>query len=220
MRRSSSRRRHRPARWSTATAPATPLSAACSAAGSAGAAGRNACAGAPWRAPMHAPSPARARPLPTPPAWTPLADAVRARRDAPGLAARYRRRSRAAREGTRLPSPATAPPRSCPKGEHMDLRLALHELAARHRLDAAANRELHRLAGLDDPPAALQRWLPRGVAVLAAALIGLGLILWIAANWETLGRFGRFALLQGFVLVMCAGALWKPAARAPLGLLA
>jgi uncharacterized membrane protein len=51
-------------------------------------------------------------------------------------------------------------------------------------------------------------------------LIGLGLILWVAANWDTLGRFGRFALLDGFVLVMCLGAAWRPAARAPIGLLA
>ena len=102
----------------------------------------------------------------------------------------------------------------------MDLRLALYELAAEHRLDSRATLRLERLAGLHDEPATLRRWLPRGVAVLAAALGGLGIIFWIAANWETLGRFGRFALLQGVVLVMCAGALWRPAARAPLGLLA
>ncbi|HJW10240.1 MAG TPA: DUF2157 domain-containing protein, partial [Albitalea sp.] len=98
----------------------------------------------------------------------------------------------------------------------MDTRLALYELAAQHRLDANAASQLEQRAGLRDEPAALAHWLPRGVAVLAAALGGLGVILWIAANWDTLGRFGRFALLQGVVLVMCAGALWRPAARAPL----
>ncbi|TMH08978.1 MAG: DUF2157 domain-containing protein [Betaproteobacteria bacterium] len=102
----------------------------------------------------------------------------------------------------------------------MDLRLGLYELAAEHRLDAKACEKLERLAGLHDEPAALSRWLPRGIAVLAAALGGLGIVFWIAANWDTLGRFGRFALLQAVVLVMCAGALWRPAARAPLGLLA
>lgn len=69
-------------------------------------------------------------------------------------------------------------------------------------------------------PAQLARWLPRGLAVTAAALGGFGLVMWIAANWETLGRFGRFALLMGFVGVMGAGAALRPAARAPLGLLA
>jgi uncharacterized membrane protein len=102
----------------------------------------------------------------------------------------------------------------------MDLRLALYELAAQHRLDAAAARQLQQVAGLHDEPAMLATWLPRGVAVLAAALGGLGVIFWLAANWDTLGRFGRFALLQGVFVVMCAGALLKPAARTPLLLLA
>lgn len=102
----------------------------------------------------------------------------------------------------------------------MNLRLALYQLAAEHRLDARAMQRLEGLAGLHDPPERLGVWLPRGVAVLAAALGGFGLILWIAANWETLGRVGQFALLQGVAAVMCLGALWRVAARAPFGLLA
>lgn len=102
----------------------------------------------------------------------------------------------------------------------MDIRLGLYELAAAHRLDAAAMARLEHLAGLRDEPPGVRRRLPGGVAVLGVALGGLGLIFWIAANWETLGRFGRFALLQGLVEVMCVGAMWRPAARAPLGLLA
>jgi hypothetical protein len=70
-----------------------------------------------------------------------------------------------------------------------------------------------------DEPAALQRWLPRGLAVLAAVLVGFGLVMWVAANWDELGRFGRFALLMGFVGVMGTGAALRPALRAPLGLL-
>ena len=69
-------------------------------------------------------------------------------------------------------------------------------------------------------PNALPLWLPRGVAVLAATLGGLGVVMWIAANWASMGRVGHFALLQGLVLVMGLGAALKPAARAPLGLLA
>ncbi|MES2585272.1 MAG: DUF2157 domain-containing protein [Pseudomonadota bacterium] len=102
----------------------------------------------------------------------------------------------------------------------MDLRLALYELAAQHTLDAASTDKLVQIAGLNREPKQLAYWLPRGVAVLAAALGGFGVILWIAANWETLGRFGRFALLQALFLVMCAGALVKPGARVPLGLMA
>lgn len=102
----------------------------------------------------------------------------------------------------------------------MDLRQCLFEIAAEHRLDAAGTARLERVAGLHDQPRTLTTALPRAVAVLAAALGGLGIVFWIAANWQTLGRFGRFALLEAFVVAMCAGALWRPAARAPLGLLA
>lgn len=102
----------------------------------------------------------------------------------------------------------------------MDLRLALYELAAQHQLDAVGSDKLAQIAGLHRAPARLAYWLPRGVAVLAAALGGFGVMLWIAANWETLGRFGRFGLLQALFLAMCVGAWIKPNARAPLGLLA
>jgi uncharacterized membrane protein len=101
----------------------------------------------------------------------------------------------------------------------MDLRLALYRLAAEQGLDAAATAPLEALAGFDAEPPALKRWLPLGMAALAAALLGLGLIFWIAANWETLGRFGRFAVLQGAIAVMGAAALIRPAWRAPLSLL-
>ncbi len=102
----------------------------------------------------------------------------------------------------------------------MDLRLALHELAARHQLDAAAARRLGQIAGLDRPPEALARWLPRGVAALAAVLLGSGLIFWVAANWDLLGRVGQFALLQGAVLLALGATLWRGLQRLPAALLA
>jgi uncharacterized membrane protein len=102
----------------------------------------------------------------------------------------------------------------------MDLRHALYDLSAQYGLDASAGSKLHQLAEMDQEPARLSVLLSRGLAVLAAALVGMGLIFWVAANWESLGRFGRFALLQGFFIVMCIGALLRPAARIPLALLA
>jgi uncharacterized membrane protein len=69
-------------------------------------------------------------------------------------------------------------------------------------------------------PAALAHRLPRGLAVVAAALLGFGVVMWVAANWETLGRFGRFGLLMGFMGAMGAGAALRPRARVPLALLA
>ncbi len=102
----------------------------------------------------------------------------------------------------------------------MNQRPALYELAVQHRLDAAGIRQLHRLSGLDSEPETLAVWLPRGVAVLAAALAGLGLVLWVAANWDALGRFGQFALLESLVVILCLGALVLPGARPSLGVLA
>jgi uncharacterized membrane protein len=80
----------------------------------------------------------------------------------------------------------------------MDLRLALYDLAARHKLDACAAHSLEQLAALEREPAGLARSLPRALGGLSAALGGLGIIFWIAANWESFGRFGRFALLRVF----------------------
>lgn len=102
----------------------------------------------------------------------------------------------------------------------MQDRQTLLDLAAQHQLAPAQARQLLQSAGLASEPAALARWLPRGVAVLAAALGGLGLVMWIAANWETLGRMGRFGLLQALVVAAGVGAAARPQARAPLGLLA
>lgn len=102
----------------------------------------------------------------------------------------------------------------------MSLRLSLYTLSHRHRLDREGQDRLFAAAGLSGEPAALRQGLWPAVAVLAAALGGLGIILWLAANWPTLGRTGRFALLQGLVAVLCLGAWLQPRARAPLGLLA
>jgi hypothetical protein len=101
----------------------------------------------------------------------------------------------------------------------MNERQSLLELAARQQLSGPHTQKLLHAAGLGHEPAALALWLPRGVAVLAAALGGLGLVMWIAANWESMGRVGHFALLQGLVLATGLGASVSQSARAPLGLL-
>lgn len=101
----------------------------------------------------------------------------------------------------------------------MNLRLVLYNVALEHHLDAAATTRLEDSAGLGTPPPGLALRMAQGLAVLAAALVGLGLVFWVAAHWDTLGRMGRFALLQGVLLVMALGAWLRPAARLPLSLL-
>ena len=100
------------------------------------------------------------------------------------------------------------------------MRHHLLELAERHHLNAQHTRQLLQSAGLEDEPAPLGVWLPRGIAILAAALGGLGVVMWIAANWQSMGRMGHFALLQFLVLTTGLGAAFSAQARAPLGLLA
>jgi Predicted membrane protein (DUF2157) len=89
----------------------------------------------------------------------------------------------------------------------MDHRIAVQQLAASHQLDRLRYRQLLALAGLQAQPAAVLRWGPRVTGVLGATLLGLGLVFWIAANWDTLGRFGQFALLQA-VLLASGVAAW------------
>jgi uncharacterized membrane protein len=102
----------------------------------------------------------------------------------------------------------------------MDLRLAVYELTAQHQLDAEAARKLHALAGLDAEPAQLEPSMMKGLALLGAFLGGAGIVFWIAANWDTFGRAGRFALLQAFFVVMCLGAARLSKARPALATVA
>lgn len=98
-------------------------------------------------------------------------------------------------------------------------RLALYQLAQDHRLDASGRARLLALAGLSGEPPDAGRRVWQAVAVLAGALVGLGLVMWVAANWDDFGRAGRFWLLQAVVVALGLGAATRPALRAPLGLL-
>ncbi|HVZ44320.1 MAG TPA: DUF2157 domain-containing protein [Ramlibacter sp.] len=102
----------------------------------------------------------------------------------------------------------------------MNLRLAVYEWIDRFGLDEARAAALLRVAGFEEEPPALARRFWPAVAIAAAALAGFGVILWLAANWDDMGRMGRFALLEAAVLGSAAGAVLRPAWRAPLALLA
>jgi len=101
----------------------------------------------------------------------------------------------------------------------VSLHEQLYQWTARQRLDAASARRLWQLSGVERSPADLWTLLRRGTGAVAAGLIGFGVILWVAANWETLGRGTRFGLLQALLFTSVAGAATRPAWRAPLGLL-
>lgn len=102
----------------------------------------------------------------------------------------------------------------------MGLRLSVYELTAQHGLSPEQARDLWRLAALDEEPPGTALWLTRLIAVLAAALLGLGLILWLAANWSDLGRMTKFALLEGIVVAAASAAALRREWRTPFLLLA
>ncbi|MDW5417086.1 DUF2157 domain-containing protein [Iodobacter sp. CM08] len=97
-------------------------------------------------------------------------------------------------------------------------RLTLYALAAKYQLNASATQQLHALSKANAET--LTDRLPRGIAMAAAAMFGLGLIFWIAANWDTLGRLGHFVLLQSLCVLCCVAALRLTKACVPLSLLA
>ena len=101
----------------------------------------------------------------------------------------------------------------------MNLRVAILALADKHNLSPDAGLRLKQLAALDAPPPSLLRYLPFGLAVLSAVLVGLGIVFWVAANWDALPRSLRFILLEAIVLATLVSAWRFPVARVPLSLL-
>ena len=100
----------------------------------------------------------------------------------------------------------------------MNLRLAIYELSARYSLKPDKLTRLEELAGLNQEPANLARHIALGTFILAAGLLGFSVILWLAANWQDMSRFNRFALIELLILAAGAGAFFKSQWRAPLGL--
>ena len=101
----------------------------------------------------------------------------------------------------------------------MNLRLAILALSDKYGLSDGGRERLRQLAGLDQPPPSLAERMPLGSAILGAALGGLGVLFWIAANWASLPAWGRFAILEGALVCMLLGAWHRPGARVALSLL-
>lgn len=101
----------------------------------------------------------------------------------------------------------------------MSTRLAILELTHRHRLDAATLSSLWRIARLGEPSPQLPTLMRRGVGLLAALLVGLGLVFLVAANLDALSRLQKFVLLQVLTAAVCLGAAFLPRMRTPLALL-
>jgi uncharacterized membrane protein len=64
-----------------------------------------------------------------------------------------------------------------------------------------------RIAGAILGPAEWRRFVDRLLLGLAVALAGAGVVFFVAANWQALGRFGKFALVE-LAIVVALGVCW------------
>lgn len=102
----------------------------------------------------------------------------------------------------------------------MSLHEQLYRWTAEQGLDEPRARRLWALSGLDQAPADAMDRLRLGAAGLAAGLLGLGTMMWVAANWGELPRSLRFLLLQGLLVAALSAAWARPAWRGAAALLA
>ena len=96
----------------------------------------------------------------------------------------------------------------------------IHQLAHRFGLSGADATRLWALSRLHRRPDALGGYLYRGLVVLAALLLGAGLIFWVAANWQDQTRAFKLHLLEAAVLVSAVAAIVLPRWRTACVLLA
>lgn len=66
-----------------------------------------------------------------------------------------------------------------------------------------------RAAGVLPTATQWRRFLARALAWLGMALVVSGAIAFIAANWQVLGRFAKFALVEGALVAALGIALWR-----------
>ncbi len=98
------------------------------------------------------------------------------------------------------------------------MSILIHELVRRHALSPSQVRRLWQCAS--QPPANWPVLLQRALMLIAALLLGAGLIFWVAAHWPTQTRSFKLTLLQAAVFLPGALALFLPRARNALLLLA
>lgn len=58
------------------------------------------------------------------------------------------------------------------------------------------------------PPSAWQRFLSRALAMLGAALVLAGIVCFVAYNWDRIGRFGKFALVE-LAIIAATAVAWR-----------
>ena len=86
----------------------------------------------------------------------------------------------------------------------------INALGAAGQITPAALRHARELLGDQVPsPRAWRDFLILAFGVLGLALLLAGVIFFFAYNWESLGRFARFGLLQTALVACCGLAAWR-----------
>ncbi|MFO1414649.1 MAG: DUF2157 domain-containing protein [Burkholderiales bacterium] len=91
----------------------------------------------------------------------------------------------------------------------MGVRGAVVGWAQAGALPAGRLPEALAVAGVVPSPAQWQRFVVRACAWLGMALLASAAVCFIAANWEALGRFAKFALAQGALVAALVVAAWR-----------
>lgn len=93
-------------------------------------------------------------------------------------------------------------------------RTALDAFVAHYRLSAEATNVVLDLTAARPAPAEFRLFLVRVLQLAGVLSLAAGLVFFIAANWQDMGVNGRFALIQGVIVVSVALALWQPSPHA------
>lgn len=89
-------------------------------------------------------------------------------------------------------------------------RNALDALAARHRLSAEAIDTALTVTNARPKPAELARFCARMARIAGVLSTAAGLVFFVAANWDAITIFARFALVQAALVATVGLALWRP----------
>lgn len=94
-----------------------------------------------------------------------------------------------------------------------ELYRAAGQMAANGVADASWRAQLYAWATEPPPGDRLARLLQRGLLMVAALLLGAGLIFWIAANWQEQSRGFKLGLIEAALVLALAAACLLPRAR-------
>ena len=89
-----------------------------------------------------------------------------------------------------------------------DSRTEVLNWVARGLLPRVRVADALRVAGVTPSAAQWRAFLDRLLLWMGAAALAAAMVFFVAANWEALGRFGKFALVEGAIVLALATCIW------------